>query len=115
MEGYKVFVKVDGAGRVLAINSSAFLRSVDGWVEIDQGQGDRYHHAQGHYLPGAIWNDNGVPRYKLEGGQVVERTAEEIEAETVEPEVVPTTEERLAKVEGLLERLLALVAGIQNN
>lgn len=31
---YKVLVRVDDAGRVVAINSSAFVTDVDGWVEV---------------------------------------------------------------------------------
>lgn len=31
---YKVLVRVDDAGRVLAINSSAFVAEKDGWVEV---------------------------------------------------------------------------------
>ena len=31
---YKVLVRVDDAGRVVAINSSAFLQDSDGWTEV---------------------------------------------------------------------------------
>ena len=31
---YKVLVCVDDAGRVVAINSSAFITNTDGWVEV---------------------------------------------------------------------------------
>ena len=31
---YKVFVRVDNAGRVVAINSSAFVTDTGGWVEV---------------------------------------------------------------------------------
>ena len=30
---YKVLVRVDDAGRVVAINSSAFITDTEGWVE----------------------------------------------------------------------------------
>ena len=30
---YKVLVRVDSAGRVVAINSSAFVQDASGWVE----------------------------------------------------------------------------------
>lgn len=42
---YKVLVRVDDAGRVVDINSSAFITNTDGWTEIDSGWGDKYHHA----------------------------------------------------------------------
>ena len=31
---YKVLVRVDDAGRVVEINSSAFVTDTDGWVEV---------------------------------------------------------------------------------
>lgn len=31
---YKVLVRVDAAGRVVEINSSAFITNTDGWVEV---------------------------------------------------------------------------------
>ena len=31
---YKVLVRVDDAGRVVAINSSAFITDTGGWVEV---------------------------------------------------------------------------------
>ena len=46
----KVYARTDGAGRVLEIASSIFLRDPDGWVLIGQGEGDRFAHAQGNYL-----------------------------------------------------------------
>lgn len=31
---YKVLVRVDNAGRVAEINSSAFVQDTEGWVEV---------------------------------------------------------------------------------
>lgn len=31
---YKVLVRVDSAGLVMEINSSAFVQDTDGWVEV---------------------------------------------------------------------------------
>lgn len=75
---YAVYVQIDTQGRITAVNSSAFV-SADWGTEIDQGYGDKYHHAQGNYFPQPIYTEDGIPRYKLEGGQAVERTEEEIE------------------------------------
>ena len=46
----KVYVKTDEQGRIVAINSEIFLEEVSGWIEVDEGEGDQYAHAQGHYL-----------------------------------------------------------------
>ena len=55
-----VYVKVDNSGYITEINSSAFLSDTTGWTEIDQGQGDKYHHAQGNYLPGPMMTRSGA-------------------------------------------------------
>ena len=78
---YKVYVKTDETGRIISVNSDAFLTSTADWTQIDEGEGDRYHHAQGNYFPQPIMTEAGVYRYKLVDDQVVERTAEEIQAD----------------------------------
>ena len=54
MDEYLVYIRADDAGRVVAINSNAFVQNAEYWVEIDSGYGDRYMHAQGNYLPGPL-------------------------------------------------------------
>lgn len=78
---YKVYVKTDETGRVMSVNSDAFMSNMDGWTQIDEGDGDKYHHAQGNYFPQPIMTDKGVYRYKLVGGEAVERAAAEIAAD----------------------------------
>ena len=80
-ESYIVYARADDAGRVTEIASSAFLKSADGWVAIDSGCGDRYHHAQGNYLPLPLKDERGICRYRLEDGAVAERSAEEMDAD----------------------------------
>lgn len=77
---YIVYIRVDSSNRVLEVNSSAFLADTTGWTQIDEGWGDKYHHAQGNYLDGPLYTEDGIPRYKLDRGRVVERTEEELEA-----------------------------------
>ena len=100
MDEYIVFVKIDSAGRIIDINSDAFLSSLDGWMEIDSGAGDKYHHAQGNYLPKPIMDDYGVYRYKLVDGKPVERTQAEMEADRQgEGEPSHTLESRVETLE----------------
>ena len=94
-EPYIVYVKTDAGNRITDINSSAFLSDTDGWTEIDRGYGDSYHHAQGNYFPQPIMDDRGIYRYKLVDGKPVERTQEEMDADYVEPEVMPTQLDRI--------------------
>ena len=78
---YKVYVKPNAAGYITAVESSAFLEDTAGWVKIDQGQGVKYHLAQGNYFPKPIYTRGGVYRYKLVDGAPMECTAEEIEVQ----------------------------------
>lgn len=102
---YKVYVQVDAACRVVAINSNAFLSDVEDWRKIDEGYGDKFHHAQNNYLPEPITDERGIYRYKLEDGEVVERTVEEMDADYVPPE--PSTPNDLEARMIAMEQLLA--------
>ena len=101
-ESYRVFVHTDESGRIIDINSDAFLAETAGWTQIDEGVGDKFHHAQGNCLPGPKYDERGIPRYKLVDGKAQERTQEEIDADYTPPEVEPTAEELLnAMMEGI--------------
>ena len=74
---YTVYAKTDDRNVITAINSSAFLTDTADWTEIDEGEGDKYHHAQNHYLSVGLTDENGIFNYKLTDGKPVLRTAEE--------------------------------------
>lgn len=78
MSSYNVYVKSNSNNYITAINSSAFLTDFTNWIKIDNGSGDKYHHAQSNYFPESIWTDSGAYRYKLVDGAVVKCTEEEI-------------------------------------
>ena len=101
MEKYTVYVKVNESGYITAVNSSAFFFFFTSWTDIDQGQGDKYHHAQGNYLPGPVMTDGGAYRYKLVNGKPVECTPKEIQEqeEANKPEPMPSQEERIKALE----------------
>ena len=91
---YKVLVQTDDTGRVTAINSDAFV-SGDGWTQIDEGEGDRYRHAQNNYLIEPLTDERGVYRYKLVDGLVAQRTQAEMDADfDARPAPEPTAEEK---------------------
>ena len=100
---YKVYIKTDGIDRITAVNSDAFLPDTDGWTEIDEGEGDAFHHAQGNYLDKPLMTMQGIYQYKLVEGEIQERTAEEIQADiALIPPPLPTQDE-------VMEELLALL------
>lgn len=102
IQPYIVYVKIDDQNRITAINSSAFIPDPSGWVEIDSGYGDKYHHAQGNYFDNPIMDERGIWRYKLEDGKPVERTQEEMDADweaRSKPVPKPDQTDRLAALE----------------
>lgn len=108
---YVVYVKTNANGYIAAVNSSEFLPDTTGWTKIDEGYGDKYHHAQSAYFPETLWTDGGAYRYKLVDGKPVECTAEEIaeQEEANKPIPTPTPEERIAELEAENKTLTAQV------
>ena len=109
--GYIVYVKINSVGYITAVNSSAFLTDLTGWTEIDSGTGDKYHHAQGNYLPGPLMTDGGAYRYKLVNSKPVECTPEEIaeQEEANQPEPTSGTDPELAETVSELETALTVL------
>lgn len=111
---YGVYVREDAAGRIYDINSDAFIFNTQGCVKIDEGYGDRYHHAQGNYLPKPKMDERGIFRYRsypsadAPSGEaiaryfkdgveylILERTQEEMDADYTPPEATPTQLDRI--------------------
>lgn len=84
----KVYVKTNEKSIITEINSDIFLESVEGYVLIDEGEGDRYAHAQGNYFEHGLLDERGRNNYKLQDGCAVEIT--EAEKEVLHP-VRPAT------------------------
>lgn len=102
--GNKHYINVDDRGRI-----------VDGWSDGPHPQRQPIEQTvlltdQGGYqfrlFPGgeenpALWDMDGIPLYKYEDGEVLERTQDEIEADRAalpKPEDKPTPEERIAEL-----------------
>lgn len=101
-DSYIVFAKVDEHGCITDLNSSAFV-DPDWGTPIDEGLGDKYHHAQGNYLDSPLYTEDGILRYKLVDGHPVERTAEEIAADRAAlPAPEPTTAELMDILLGVI-------------
>lgn len=78
-ENIKVYVKVDINNIITQINSNIFIGNATGYIVIDEGQGDKYSHAQGNYLEKGLIDMQGKYNYKLVDGKPVELTEEEKE------------------------------------
>ena len=101
----EVYVKTDANNRIIDINSTAWLVDFAGWTKIDEGEGDRYYHAQMHYFPLPITDEYGVYRYKLVDGMPEERTAEEMEADRPIQEPEETIEEKIQTLKEMVQIL----------
>lgn len=99
MDNYTVYIKVDENNNITEINSSAFLSDTTGYIEIDEGVGDKYHHAQNHYLDKPLMDEYGRYNYQFVNGEVVE-IAEGNKSPVPAPE--PTQEGRLEALEAAL-------------
>lgn len=104
----RVYVQTDSDSRVLRLEGEYSLPAdLTGWTKIDEGYGDRFSLAQSHYLDKPLY-DGAVLRYKLVDGKVVERTAEEIEADKAKlpKPVIPKTNAELEQENKLLKAQL---------
>jgi len=76
---YKVFVKTDSNSIITEINSNIFINNLTDWLQIDEGAGDKYSHAQVNYLKNGLTDMQGRNNYKLVNGNVIELTDNEKE------------------------------------
>lgn len=91
----KVYVQTDEQNRILHCEGG-YTTPADptGWVQIDEGTGDRYNLCQSHYFEGGLYTSDGIPRYKLVDVQAVERTVEEIAADRVPLQAIAARAQR---------------------
>lgn len=106
MDSYNVLVLLNERNLIVSVNSSAFVFGEE-WVQIDEGVGDRYRHAQGNYFKKPIYDERGIPRYAYVPDSEPawrERTKEEMDADYVPPVYKPSAEELLdALMEGIAD------------
>ena len=104
---YIVYVKTDEENRVTDINSSAFISDTSGWTEIDNGDGDRYHHAQGNYLPKPLFDEYGQHNFRLMDGVVAEIS--ESDKPKVPDVPVITDSQRMDAMECAIEEIINIL------
>ena len=107
----KVYIKTDTEGRILRCEGGYTTPSdLTGWIEIDEGTGDKYNLCQSHYFDGGLYTMDGIPRYRWDGSATVLRTEEELEADRAAiPDLKPskTVEARLTALEAEAEQAKA--------
>ena len=93
---YKVYVKLNKDKCITLINSEIFLTNeeIQGMTNIDEGEGDKFVHAQSQYLEKGLIDKYGRYNYKYVEGKVVE--VAEVEKPTIEePKTVPTEQQKI--------------------
>lgn len=104
----KVYIQTDADGRILRCDGGyTTTADLSGWLEIDEGNGDRYNLCQSHYFDGGLYTMDRIPRYHWDGEKAVLRSEEELEAdrdETSKPEPSTTLEARVAALEADAEQ-----------
>ena len=107
----KVYIQTDAEGRILRCEGGYTTPSdLTGWLEIDEGNGDRYNLCQSHYFDGGLYTMDGIPRYRWDGSAAVLRTDEDLEADRAaipEPKPSKTVEARLTALEAEAEQAKA--------
>lgn len=97
-----VYIKTDEQDRIVRCEGEYTLPSdLSGWILIDEGEPcDKRNLAQSHYFPCGLYTMDGIPRYRWDGTQAVERTEDEMEADrAARPAPPPTTDERITILE----------------
>ena len=64
------------------------IKDIENWIYIDEGSGDKYNLCQSHYFDGGVYEEHGIPRYKLVNGKPVLREDSEIQADIKEIPVI---------------------------
>lgn len=90
----KVYVKLDTNKIVKEVGSSNFIQDLEGWIEIDEGYGDKYFQAQNNYFEKGLVDEKVRYNYKWDT-KLVELTEEEKDILFPPVELQPTEYEVL--------------------
>lgn len=110
MDKIKVYAKLDENNVIISINSSIFLKDTTDYIEIDEGMGDKFAHAQGNYLEKGLTDEQGRYNYKYDK-KLVLLTDEEKEVLFPKPTPQPI-EQDIINAQLMLE-IAKLKAGVQ--
>lgn len=110
MDKIKVYVKLNENNVITQINSSIFLKDTTDYIEIDEGQGDKFSHAQSQYLPKGLVDEQGRYNYKLIDNVPTLLTDEEKEVLFPKPTPQPI-EQEIINAQLMLE-IAKLKAGV---
>lgn len=68
-----VYIKLNNNKEIVDINSDIFIKDFTDWIKIDEGNGDKYAHAQSQYFENSLVNQlSDKYNYKYENKKVIE-------------------------------------------
>lgn len=93
---YKVYIELNSDNDITSINSELFLSQEEkaNMTLIDEGEGDKYSHAQSQYLDKGLIDIHGRYNYKFTEGKLVEISEDE-KSEIVQPEQQATAQDKI--------------------
>ena len=93
---YKVYVKLNEDKCITSIDSEIFLTDdeIQGMTNIDEGEGDKFVHAQSQYLEKSLYDELGRYNYKIVEGKVVE-VSEDEKPKVAKPEQQATAQDKI--------------------
>lgn len=98
----KVYIQTDAEGRIVRCEGGYTTPAdLTGWIEIDEGTGDKYNLCQSHYFDGGLYTEDGIPRYEWTDEAAMLRSEDAIEqdrASVAQPEQPPTQQETESSV-----------------
>ena len=108
-----VYIKTDKQDRIVRCEGEYTIpANLDDWILIEEGKPcDRLNLAQSMYFDGGLYTMDGIPRYRWDGTQAVERPEDEIETDRAarpEPIIPPTNAELAAENKRLKQQVSAL-------
>ena len=112
---YNVYVKLNDDKCITSIDSEIFLseEEIQGMTNIDEGESDKYVHAQSQYLEKGLIDEQGRYNYKFVEGKVVE-IAEGDKPTPTAPKKEPTEQEKInAQLMLQIAQLKAQVNGVK--
>lgn len=109
----KVYVKIDTNKIIKEVGSSNFIQDLEGWIEIDEGYGDKYSQAQNNYLEKGLVDERVRYNYKWDNS-LIELTEEEKNILFPTPEPLPTEIDILKEKNATLEKALLEMAEVQS-
>lgn len=68
----KVYVRINAHNEIIEVGSSIFIKDLTDWIEIDEGFGDRYAHAQSQYFDKPLINEDRTYNYRYASGSIIE-------------------------------------------